>query len=102
MRISDWSSECALPICSNLRSRKSSRAIDCHNSQQGKPMKNPIAVLGMALLSFLLSATGAPPLEARETIDTHRFTVETMGRSEERRVGTACVSTCRLRWYPVH
>ena len=41
-------------------------------------MRNPIAALGIALLSFLLSATGAPSLEARETIDTHRFTVETM------------------------
>lgn len=42
-------------------------------------MKNPFAALGMAVLSFLLSAAVAPPLEARETVDTHRFTVETMG-----------------------
>src|SRR3546814_19185916 len=25
-----------------------------------------------------------------------------IGRSEERRVGKACVSTCRSRWSPVH
>src|SRR3546814_15212106 len=24
------------------------------------------------------------------------------GRSEERRVGTGCVSTCRYRWWPSH
>src|SRR3546814_14614119 len=27
---------------------------------------------------------------------------ETAGRSEERRVGNACVSTCRSRWWPYH
>src|SRR3546814_13242607 len=25
-----------------------------------------------------------------------------LGRSEERRVGNECVSTCRYRWYPYH
>src|SRR3546814_15598169 len=25
-----------------------------------------------------------------------------VGRSEERRVGTECVSTCRSRWWPYH
>ena len=29
-------------------------------------------------------------------------TVSTMGRSEERRVGKECVSTCRSRWSPYH
>src|SRR3546814_13666642 len=28
--------------------------------------------------------------------------LEQSGSSEERRVGKECVSTCRLRWWPVH
>src|SRR3546814_13906248 len=27
---------------------------------------------------------------------------EVFGRSEERRVGKECVSTCRSRWWPIH
>src|SRR3546814_18630047 len=29
-------------------------------------------------------------------------TLQKMGRSEERRVGKECVSTCRARWSPYH
>src|SRR3546814_5207669 len=49
----------------------------------------------MALLRFYLR---------REIADLHndgiRFRV--IGRSEERRVGKECVSTCRSRWSPYH
>src|SRR3546814_20046272 len=31
-----------------------------------------------------------------------RKKLEDQGRSEERRVGKECVSTCRSRWSPVH
>src|SRR3546814_19578780 len=30
------------------------------------------------------------------------FATQTTGRSEERRVGKECVSTCRSRWSPYH
>src|SRR3546814_14327792 len=30
------------------------------------------------------------------------LTIETIDRSEERRVGKECVSTCRSRWSPYH
>src|SRR3546814_12682578 len=36
---------------------------------------------------------GQPEIEA---------TIHTEARSEERRVGKACVSTCRSRWSPTH
>src|SRR3546814_20045958 len=32
----------------------------------------------------------------------HHARPEKTGRSEERRVGKECVSTCRSRWSPVH
>src|SRR3546814_12842629 len=46
--------------------------------------------------------------EALETsvklrVSTHGLrSVEHVGRSEERRVGKECVSTCRSRWSPYH
>src|SRR3546814_12560870 len=33
---------------------------------------------------------------------TGRWRLTATGRSEERRVGTECVSTCRSRWSPYH
>src|SRR3546814_19780092 len=32
----------------------------------------------------------------------HLEALQHAGRSEERRVGKECVSTCRSRWYPYH
>src|SRR3546814_10938973 len=48
-----------------------------------------------------LLATGEPeaPLEDLESVYTNEF-IET--RSEERRVGKECVSTCRSRWSTYH
>src|SRR3546814_12540686 len=38
-----------------------------------------------------------------DTIDWHRAHVVTgINRSEERRVGKECISTCRSRWSPYH
>src|SRR3546814_3866247 len=34
--------------------------------------------------------------------DFFAFNFDTCGRSEERRVGKECVSTCRSRWSPYH
>src|SRR3546814_17951839 len=39
---------------------------------------------------------------ARETRRFQVFNVPTLDRSEERRVGKECVSTCRSRWSPYH
>src|SRR3546814_20161395 len=39
-------------------------------------------------------------LEARRSAVNGPLTNEALARSEERRVGKACVSTCRSRWSP--
>src|SRR3546814_2167883 len=39
-------------------------------------------------------------VDTRHAGDHRRFTMA--GRSEERRVGKECVSTCRSRWSPYH
>src|SRR3546814_60070 len=66
-----------------------------------------IAVLGLALgfvlsliglLSFGLLSPLAVLVMALWPLAYHSFFV----RSEERRVGKACVSTCKSRWSPYH
>src|SRR3546814_4683878 len=74
MRISDWSSD----VCS-------SDLLDCRRS--------------FAILRFMdrrnftkLALSGL----------AFSFLADSAGRSEERRVGKECVSTCRSRWSPYH
>src|SRR3546814_15369077 len=94
MRISDWSSD----VCSS----------DLHAS--------PVASLPWALFGALLGALPTsvasdircPPV--RQRVTSQQFSLsgrcaETLRlplRSEERRVGKECVSTCRSRWSPYH
>src|SRR3546814_4883663 len=40
--------------------------------------------------------------QALEAVIAHRVALPTFTRSEERRVGKECVSTCRSRWSPYH
>src|SRR3546814_20212232 len=48
----------------------------------------------------LMRQSGALARMAR--IETLSFDPAPEGRSEERRVGKECVSTCRSRWWPYH
>src|SRR3546814_20853410 len=74
MRISDWSSD----VCSS----------DLYESAGGKPVVfRTLDIGGDKALPYLQSGAEENPA---------------MGRSEERRVGKECVSTCRSRWSPYH
>src|SRR3546814_8176252 len=44
----------------------------------------------------------AEAAKERERLRIHRFALRQVDRSEERRVGKECVSTCRSRWSPYH
>src|SRR3546814_12421420 len=44
----------------------------------------------------------APPSKGKALQDVFLNAVRRSDRSEERRVGKACVSTCRSRWSPFH
>src|SRR3546814_4326759 len=80
MRISDWSSD----VCSSdLRS--------------GTTMKMAYKVLGDSI-----AIIGASAHEVRREGHECRPTESIGMRSEERRVGKECVSTCRSRWSPYH
>src|SRR3546814_5280880 len=69
---------CALPI-SSLRRRRS------------------IVVRDAKFLDFARQRIATPAQASRRFL-----TLAARGRSEERRVGKECVSTCRSRWSPYH
>src|SRR3546814_17428865 len=73
-----------------------------HSTYTGKPPDEP-AVLGVALNEVFV------PLLKRQLPEIVDFYLPPEGcsyrlavRSEERRVGKECVSTCRSRWSPYH
>src|SRR3546814_14725372 len=80
MRISDWSSD----VCSSdlfEDSGETTRTIGYTLASDGT--------------DDYISVDIAKP-------DDGGFVFRTLGRSEERRVGKECVSTCRSRWPPYH
>src|SRR3546814_4695254 len=79
MRISDWSSD----VCS-------SDLDGCVGDEQGNLVFLSIWARDTAVQEFL-------PLPSEPAAS-----MKTGPRSEERRVGKECVSTCRSRWSPYH
>src|SRR3546814_3096430 len=93
MRISDWSSDvCSSDLAIGVidAGGKPEDGIEHHNVPATATPTDPEAVQGkLDFESKCLachSIGGGPKL----------------GRSEERRVGKECVSTCRSRWSPYH
>src|SRR3546814_20774681 len=99
MRISDWSSD----VCSSDLFTEE-KAQEFYSVHKEKPFFGE-------LVSFISSGTVvACILEGNNAVNTVRIMIGstksfeaapgTIRRSEERRVGTECVSTCRSRWSP--
>src|SRR3546814_1101954 len=83
MRISDWSSDvCSSDLCERSRERWKPRACNSAGRRRGG-CHSGLVRCGRE--------PAWPSLDAREQC-----------RSEERRVGKECVSTCRSRWSPYH
>src|SRR3546814_4213315 len=90
MRISDWSSDvCSSDLVAHFAGKAGFTADEViatvHGDEAGWPAADE------ALLVALTDA-----LVDTATVD------EGLWRSEERRVGKECVSTCRSRWSPFH
>src|SRR3546814_3441490 len=87
---------CALPISKvNAGGSPTEQVINRHRDQFGS--------------EYRFSTEGPHPIESlREEGDHDHFEYHQIvkkhleGRSEERRVGKECVSTCRSRWSPYH
>src|SRR3546814_7656708 len=84
MRISDWSSD----VCSSDLAAPSGPLCGTLVSSTGTPPKTA--------LNQRQRPCPLPPPRAPSRSPTRP------GRSEERRVGKECVSTCRSRWSPYH
>src|SRR3546814_13720429 len=87
MRISDWSSD----VCSSdLEPVRPHVAHRQHDVRVG---------LGTAVLRLVPMHVQVRDHPAIDQLRLHEILRE---RSEERRVGKECVSTCRSRWSPYH
>src|SRR3546814_13740676 len=97
MRISDWSSD----VCSSDLYASQSRArIHAQTRIQRCILQlntAPLPRVGLVRVPLLLHA-----FSLQHLIQLHCFTYKRSKRSEERRVGKECVSTCRSRWSPYH
>src|SRR3546814_5029369 len=93
MRISDWSSDvCSSDLLGGGRPRRGQG----HPVALGRPARGPVAQRAVRLRRFADLRTGRAYDPARRDV---RLQLRTpTRRSEERRVGKACVSTCRYRW----
>src|SRR3546814_4159075 len=85
MRISDWSSD----VCSSDLSGHEGRGHALLDPARGETRISQSGDHGPGKPEKELAPPPAPALE-------------TQCRSEERRVGKECVSTCRSRWSPYH
>src|SRR3546814_4670989 len=87
MRISDWSSD----VCSSDLEITPLTTLDGHQLRRrglvGQPIADDPGEVGAVQV----------PVADLDQLASHEF-----GRSEERRVGKECVSTCRSRWSPYH
>src|SRR3546814_13873832 len=99
MRISDWSSDvCSSDLTLVVDDEADVRLlVQLMIDQENRGLR----VVGEA-------ASGDEALQVRRRLDVdvvvldHRMPGLTGLRSEERRVGKECVSTCRSRWSPYH
>src|SRR3546814_9425127 len=92
MRISDWSSD----VCSSDLLRKVVSGIRGLDPGSVRLAREP----GAISFSFDPDANTAEGL--LEKVRASLSDGMTVRRSEERRVGKECVSTCRSRWSPYH
>src|SRR3546814_14701257 len=89
MRISDWSSD----VCSS----------DLSQPGPGRTKTSPPAAAGHGFLRLFLSCSRRfPGVDPRPSSSCFSCAGIKALRSEERRVGKECVSTCRSRWSPYH
>src|SRR3546814_6929713 len=87
MRISDWSSD----VCSSdLRARAGAHLRRCRGYQRCRDRRR----------SRGAARNGAAAMARRPAADQQGGALLGLHRSEERRVGKECVSTCRSRWSP--
>src|SRR3546814_19860898 len=105
MRISDWSSDvCSSDLkrahgtpCSRVRGR----SIDCEQEYLHSKFANlEISVQNPSLVHVLHRVTNLPKVFPDNAFRELGILLLCLARSEERRVGKECVSSCGYRWWP--
>src|SRR3546814_17648695 len=100
MRISDWSSDvCSSDLKKALRATKANLAyfenqrvqLEATNLKRREEARNVAA-----------KVEGVSVVVIRQAGESGQLYGSVSARSEERRVGQECVSTCRSRWWPCH
>src|SRR3546814_11803730 len=97
MRISDWSSD----VCSSDLKLRSLQLL----AHEGIGLPTTVFGDNPDDTADLLTMLGEPPhvIKLNEGAQGQGVLLtEKRSRSEERRVGKECVSTCRSRWSPYH
>src|SRR3546814_11078136 len=99
MRISDWSSD----VCSSDLVEVDGRSIiDVPNLVIPDSGITVVAGPSGSGKSTLLRLCNRLEVPTRGVIRFRGDDIASLDRSEERRVGKECVSTCRSRWSPFH
>src|SRR3546814_11014204 len=99
MRISDWSSD----VCSSdLLAPKTARRVGADGHEHDVALEAVIVGDRLRVRPGEKVPVDGVIAEGRSALDESMITGEAMPvtRSEERRVGNECVSTCRSRWSP--
>src|SRR3546814_11373214 len=102
MRISDWSSDvCSSDLLSPVTNQRS--------DAWGGTLQNRARMLIETIRATRRAVGRDFPVALKLNSDdfrkggfTHAECLQLVRRSEERRVGKECVSTCRSRWSPSH
>src|SRR3546814_19412661 len=98
MRISDWSSDVCSSDLSCWRVEQCDGVVTVHEKLQ--PIARPASPPAPGLPeTIIIVGGGAAGNAAAETLRHEGYAGR---RSEERRVGKECVSTCSSRWSPYH
>src|SRR3546814_11063056 len=96
MRISDWSSD----VCSSDLAARQIR------TGQVQESAGPLAAFQAELCGSMVGIIDCSKVvfnvKTFSSFSAVSMPIEVDERSEERRVGKACVSTCRSRWSPYH
>src|SRR3546814_11686642 len=100
MRISDWSSD----VCSSDLDDGEDEDSQRNRGHGAAPLTSSAASVGSSLRRCHAKTGGRkydPPARGRGAVPSPPpGVVARWARSEERRVGKECVSTCRSRWSP--
>src|SRR3546814_17870785 len=106
MRISDWSSDvCSSDLASAIAADRSTAAARVTLASRQLARERTLLNQGVSPRADYETAEAnlaVAQAEARQASAAASTAKVSRDRSEERRVGKECVSTCRSRWSPFH